>query len=147
MPSGLGLDATLSHPPTILELVFDYLTANACAWSVTRFALRITILTVQQDTSSALFGNSHMAGVACWIAVNAEVPVTVRDVAAALGLADSVVRPVFLRLAAADLIRPLPKAGGARGKQHYERLSSDLWEPLTRLVVPAEEANRRKMGA
>lgn len=59
--------------------------------------------------------------------------VTTRQIAAATGRADSVVRPVMKRLVAACLLNE-PGKTSDRGPRPYSRSSPELWDRLTSLV-------------
>jgi hypothetical protein len=80
--------------------------------------------------------------------------VTTRQVAAATGFADSVVRPVMIRLNAAGLLRALPKQGAANSTQLYQRVDDELWQRLLALIdhaygVPTDvrrDARQRRAG-
>lgn len=89
--------------------------------------------------SHALFGNAAFAEVAAsadqiLTAAGAGATVTTRQVAAATGASDSVVRPVMRRLAVAGLLVPLPKTGPANGTQPYERGPEGAWDALRNLA-------------
>lgn len=60
--------------------------------------------------------------------------VTTRQVAAATGTSDSVVRPVMLRLTAAGLLSMLPKTGQANGPQLFARRNTARWDALVSLL-------------
>ncbi|MBA3915345.1 MAG: hypothetical protein H0X25_16125 [Acidobacteriales bacterium] len=95
--------------------------------------------------SLALFGNRYFADVVLAVDALATPPeglATVRQVAAALGLADSLVRPVILRLAAAQVVVDLPRLGGPRSALHYRVTTSSTWEPLVALASGAAERVR-----
>lgn len=92
--------------------------------------------------SSALFGNAAFAEVVTsadtiLAAAGHSATVTTRQVAAATGAADSVVRPVMHRLAAAGLLVPLPKTGAANGPQLFVRAHPSSWQALISLVSDA----------
>jgi hypothetical protein len=74
--------------------------------------------------SKLLFGSSYRLQVSAHIARHERV-VSVREVARELGVADSIVRSEFLRLAEAGLLLALPRTGPS---QYYERLDSPFWE-------------------
>ena len=89
--------------------------------------------------SHAVFGNAAFAEVAAsadaiLTAGGAGATVTTRQVAAATGHSDSVVRPVMQRLAAGGLLLPVPKPGPVNGPQPYERGRPSRWGPLLGLV-------------
>ncbi len=89
-----------------------------------------------RNRSAALFGNSAMLGVVLAVAELTPAPedfVTVRAIASRTGMSDSVVRPVMLRLAAAEMVQPLPKASGRRGPQYYQVVPGEVWSSLVRL--------------
>jgi hypothetical protein len=87
--------------------------------------------------SAALFNNSHVAEVVLQIAAltrhDAGEFVTTRKIAARTGLADSLVRPVVLRLEAAELLDRLPRLGGSRSEQFFTRATSNQWTKLVQL--------------
>lgn len=80
------------------------------------------------EASSAIFGNSYFAAVVDAVAAltESDVLVTTRRVSLRIGAADSVVRPVILRLVAAGLLTPLPREGGKRSPQLYEWAASNM---------------------
>lgn len=59
--------------------------------------------------------------------------VTTRQVAAATGRSDSVVRPVMMRLVAAGLLVD-PGPTGSRGPHPFTRDNADLWRELLGVV-------------
>jgi hypothetical protein len=87
--------------------------------------------------SAALFNNSHVVEVVLQIATltrgNASEFITTRKIAAATGLADSLVRPVVLRLEDAELLHRLPRTGGPRSEQFFTRATSNQWSKLVQL--------------
>jgi hypothetical protein len=87
--------------------------------------------------SAALFNNSHLVDIVIAVhqlAPHAEDFVTTRKVAATTGLADSLVRPVMLRLVGSGILRRLPRLSGSRGEQHFARESAAQWSALLRLA-------------
>lgn len=89
--------------------------------------------------SHDLFGNSAFVEVAesadrILYADGAGGTVTTRQVAAATGSSDSVVRPVMLRLTAVGLLVALPKTGAANGPQPYARGDAEAWTALRVLL-------------
>lgn len=94
--------------------------------------------TAAREQCHALFNNSAFADVV--IAVNrlleeaSNSTVTTRKVAAALGLSDSVVRPVMIRLAAAALLGELPKIGPSNGPRLFHRRNGERWQQLCALI-------------
>lgn len=89
--------------------------------------------------SRALFGNAAFIEVARAtdrILANAghDGTLTTRQVAAALGISDSVVRPVMLRLVAVGLLVALPKNSTGYGPQFFRRGHQVSWSSLTELV-------------
>lgn len=96
----------------------------------------------RQRQSAALFNNTYYADVVLQIAALSRKPhhfVTTRKIAAAAGLADSLVRPVVLRLEAAELLGRLPRLGGRRGEQHFMCSTSAAWINLVRLCRSLKE--------
>lgn len=75
----------------------------------------------RRDRSAALFNNRYFAEVVLAILGRAEDDdfFTTRQIAAQTGLADSLVRPVLLRLCAAAVLERLPRMGGGRSPQHH----------------------------
>lgn len=88
------------------------------------------------NVSAALFGNSHMAVILTDLSRRADSdwPITTRQVAASTGLADSLVRPVLLRLVAAGALDQLPKTEGLRGRQYFDRAKPKWWKTLIDLA-------------
>lgn len=90
-----------------------------------------------REMSSSVFGNRAFAAVASSVDVllhgHREGSATARQVAAATGLADSVVKPVLLRLVEAGLLRPLPRIS-SRGVQLYVDPGSSGWVQLMSTV-------------
>lgn len=60
--------------------------------------------------------------------------VTTRRVASALGLSDSVVRPVMVRLVAAHMLDELPKVGPTNGPRLFHRRNDDRWTALCGVI-------------
>lgn len=82
------------------------------------------------NVSAAVFGNTHMAVILCNLGQRDDTndwPVTTRRIAAATGLADSIVRAVLLRLVAAGVLVAMPKDGGLRGQQFFDRAPRLTW--------------------
>lgn len=99
-------------------------------------------LEARRAKSAALFNNRHFAECAAHLlAVSKDGAdlITVRQIAAASQLADSLVRPVVLRLVDAGVLEKLPRLGGGRSPQYYRLIDSALltWVSLTGLVDPA----------
>jgi predicted transcriptional regulator of viral defense system len=89
--------------------------------------------------SAALFNNRHFAECAVYLldASNSGAEfVTVRQIAAASQLADSLVRPVLLRLVDAGVLEKLTRLGGGRSPQYYRVVDAQLlaWVSLTTSV-------------
>lgn len=89
--------------------------------------------------SHALFGNAAFAEAVAsadriLTAAGDRGTVTTRQVAAATGASDSVIRPVMRRLADAGLLAPLPRTGPGNGPQPYARARPDAWDALRDLV-------------
>lgn len=108
-----------------------------------------------RSVSHALFNNAAFGEVALsadriLAAAGAGGTVTTRQVAAATGSADSVVRPVMQRLVGAGMLTPLPKTGAPNGPQLFLRAEPARWVVLLALVVdttavrPVEERLRRQ---
>lgn len=108
------------------------------------------IAEARQRKSAALFNNSYYVDVVLQIAALSRKPhdfVTTRKIAAASGLSDSLVRPVVLRLEAAELLRRLPRMRGRRGEQHFARSTSSGWINLVRLCRSLDDAGLRAAEA
>ncbi|WP_436700676.1 hypothetical protein [Nocardioides sp. BYT-33-1] len=89
--------------------------------------------------SAALFNNRHFADCAAHLLTASKSGaefVTVRQIAAASQLADSLVRPVVLRLVDAGVLEKLPRLGSGRSPQYYRVVDADLlaWASLTKSV-------------
>lgn len=90
----------------------------------------------RRDVSAALFNNRYLLPVVESIRAHlatGDTMVTVRQVAQAGQLADSLVRPVVLRLTASALLRPLPRRG-PRAPQFYTVSNQAGWEALVALA-------------
>lgn len=101
----------------------------------------------RQARSGALFNNRHfadVAGAALAISRSRSDMLTVRMIASWTGLADSVVRPVLLRLVEANVFEKLPRAGAARGAQYYRILEPTTLGGIQKLVEPDDRARRRQ---
>ena len=100
-----------------------------------------------REQCHALFNNAAFADVvmAADEAMTGAVDgtVTTRQIAAALGLSDSVVRPVMVRLLAAELLDELPKVGPANGPRLFHRRNESRWKALCALIVDVAPAQRR----
>lgn len=86
--------------------------------------------------SAALFNNRHFADCAAHllgVSKSGAEFVTVRQIAAASQLADSLVRPVVLRLVDAGVLEKLPRLGGGRSPQYYRVVDAEVlaWASLT----------------
>lgn len=95
------------------------------------------------NVSAAIFGNTHMAVILCDLSRRADSdwPITTRQVAAATGLADSLVRAVLLRLVVAGVLVPMPKTEGLRGRQFFDRVEGLTWWPtLVKLASSVADA-------
>jgi DNA-binding GntR family transcriptional regulator len=103
----------------------------------------------RQEASAALFNNRYLLPVVDAIRAHlasGDTMVTVRQVAQASQLADSLVRPVVLRLAASGLLRPLPRRG-PRAPLFYSVSSHAGWEALVALATAlAQEAPARSLS-
>jgi hypothetical protein len=99
----------------------------------TRDAIRYTKDAVNElgtpSVSASIFGNTHMAVILTDLSQRADSdwPITTRRVAVSTGLADSLVRPVLLRLVAAGALDPLPKTEGLRSQQFFDRRADLAW--------------------
>lgn len=92
----------------------------------------------RREYSAALFGNSYVVDVVMAIgrlAGDAEAFVTTRTVASDSGLADSLVRPVMLRLVDAGLLVPLARPGGSRSTLPYQVQRDHLWSALAKICA------------
>ena len=78
------------------------------------------------DWSYRIFHNRHLLDVALWIEAHEGELVTVRKIAAALGLADGTVRPVVARLEAMGLVESI--RGVTRQEVPIESKASGLWQ-------------------
>jgi hypothetical protein len=91
----------------------------------------------RRQRSAALFNNRYFSEVilaANQLATEDDL-VTTRHIAAATGLADSLVRPVLLRLVDADMLDRLPKVGGSRTVQYFRISRGKDWLNLVRLAA------------
>ena len=102
----------------------------------------------------AIFNNMAFADVV--VAVDrlmtraADGTVTTRKVAAELRVSDSVVRPVMVRLVAAQLLDELPKVGAANGPRLFHRRNPERWSAIGTLIAtmrPQEAASKRGRSA
>lgn len=119
---------------------------------MTRIAIRVTLVGMteanaeaRQRLSAALFNNSYYADVVLAIASLARTPeqfVTTRKIAAASGIGDSLVRPVVLRLEAGGFLARLPRMGGRRSEQNYQRSGSAPWLTLVKLCATLTESGK-----
>ena len=75
-----------------------------------------------------MFHNRHLLDVGLWLRANSTELVTVRKIAAALGLGDGTVRPVVTRLEHMGLARSI--RGVSRQEVPIEMLDSPLWDLL-----------------
>ncbi|HRY11409.1 MAG TPA: hypothetical protein P5544_15690 [Candidatus Nanopelagicales bacterium] len=78
--------------------------------------------------SFALFNNRHMADIArhaLELADAGDGLFTTRLVAASTGLADSVVRPVMLRLVDAEILTRLPRLSTGRSAQYFSVVDAE----------------------
>jgi hypothetical protein len=86
-------------------------------------------LEARRARSAALFNNRHFAECAQHLLEASKSGaefVTVRQIAAASQLADSLVRPVMLRLVDAQVLDKLPRVGGGRSPQYYRLVDTTL---------------------
>lgn len=103
----------------------------------------------RRRASAAIFGNraaAEVIGAIEALTMAGEAAVTTRMVAVQANLGDSVVRPVMLRLLAADAVRPQPRVHGSRSALRYEVQHSELWAAL-RAVTAAlriQEPDKRR---
>lgn len=89
-----------------------------------------------RSVSAALFNNAAFSEVLASAHILLAAPdgtVTTRQVAAAIGRSDSVVRPVLLRLVAAGLLVDEGSKAG-RGPRPFARGRRELWKELLRVV-------------
>lgn len=93
----------------------------------------------RRELSYALFGNRAMIDVILAIqAINGKQGVlTTRVVAALTGMADSVVRPVMIRLVSARLLTAAPKLGGPRSPQYFSINETPSWTAVLALCSEA----------
>lgn len=92
-----------------------------------------------REQCHAIFNNMALADVVVaadgLLAGSADGTLTTRKVAAALGRSDSVVRPVMVRLAAAQMLDELPKMGAANGPRLFHRRNEDRWTAICALIA------------
>lgn len=88
-----------------------------------------------RDRSGLLYGNRYRLEVGAYIAENKVV--TVREIAAHLGVADSLVRPNLTRLKDAGLVQAIPKSDR---HQYFERREDPYFEVCRREVAAEREA-------
>lgn len=101
----------------------------------------------RQARSGALFNNRHfadVAGAALAIGRSRSDMLTVRMIASSTGLADSVVRPILLRLVEAHVLGKLPRAGAARGAQYYRILEPTILDGIQKLVETDVQVRRHQ---
>lgn len=126
---------------------------------VTDIAIHVTLdhvgdssVEARRARSTALFNNSYVVDVVLHIATltrgNANEFITTRKIAASTGLGDSLVRPVMLRLEAAELLRRLPRMGGPRSEQFFLRAATNDWAALVRLcrAITATPSSAKARG-
>lgn len=136
--------AACAGRPRVRNVDTPGFSTRCVADNVTQFASRCRLGGVADGTGKArtvthaLFNNRAFADVAVAahriLEAAPKGTVTTRQVAAATGFADSVVRPVMVRLAAAGLLRALPKHGAANSTQLYLRADDELWRRLMALL-------------
>lgn len=83
----------------------------------------------RRQRSASLFNNRYFAECAVHVLslpVGGQDMFTVRQVASASGLADSLVRPVLLRLCDAHVVEKLPRMGAGRSPQYFRVVDVDL---------------------
>lgn len=93
--------------------------------------------------SFALYNNRYFAAVAeeLFRISNAGADmVTTRMVASSSGLADSIVRPVLLRLVDAEILRKLPRSGAGRSPQYYLVVEPEVLQALTQLADKSDKS-------
>lgn len=93
-------------------------------------------LEARRARSAALFNNRYFADVAVHalaVSSHGEDLFTARMIASETGLADSVVRPVLLRMVDAEVLERLPRAGGGRSAQYYAVKDGGLLARLSEL--------------
>lgn len=96
--------------------------------------------------SVALFNNRYFAEIseeALRLSHAGRDMITTRMIASASGLADSLVRPVLLRLVGAQILDKLPRAGGGRSAQYYVVLEPDVLATISRLAHMRSHNTRR----
>jgi hypothetical protein len=104
-------------------------------------ALRITVYAIPTmgDTSetrlvsAALFGNEKFAAVVAALADEGG-SATAQQIAKASRIDHSLVRNVLIRCVGAGACRMLPKVGGSRSAQYYERVPGQLWDATLALA-------------
>jgi hypothetical protein len=109
---------------------------------------------VARSQCQAIFNNSAFADVVAaadrLMNEAADGTVTTRRVAADLRVSDSVVRPVMVRLVAAQLLDELPKVGASNGPRLFHRRNEERWASLCALITailpaaPAREHLQRR---
>ncbi len=96
--------------------------------------------------SVAIFNNASFAEVLLAVdrilEASRDDSVTTRQVAAATGRGDSVIRPVMMRLVAAGLIEQKGESS-TRGPKPFRRLPSKLWAPLLLAVSESSDLHTR----
>jgi predicted transcriptional regulator len=85
-----------------------------------------------QAMSAVVFGNSNLVEVALALDAQSRVA-TVRQIASALAIGDSTVRPILERLVAAGALRELPRIG-KRGPRYFEVTDELLWKRILELA-------------
>jgi hypothetical protein len=107
-----------------------------------------------REQCHAIFNNMAFADVVVaadrLMTESADGTVTTRKVASVLGVSDSIVRPVLVRLVVAQLLDELPKVGAANGPRLFHRRNEDRWAAICALIAtigPQAPAPTRRRSA
>lgn len=94
--------------------------------------------------SAALFGNEKLVEVVLGLVEEGGLA-TAQQVARRLTITHATARQTLVRLAAAGMLRLLPKSGSTRSEQYYEAVEGNRWHALVALAaaVAVPEAARR----
>lgn len=103
-----------------------------------------------RPTSGALFGNASMARVlisAQHLAPDVGATTTARKIARDTGIVDSQVRAVLWRLVAAKMLDAVPKVGGPRSSQIFQRRDSPHWTAALALAASANGSDEALLAS
>jgi hypothetical protein len=90
--------------------------------------------------SAALFGNEKLIEVVLALEDDDLFPATAQSVAARTGIAHNLAGAVLRKLAAANLLTPLPRTS-SRGPAYFVARDQQVWEQLVRLCRAVEHAD------